>query len=122
MAMILQSVGRGSANIPSDVQLVQTMINRQISRLAPMRPLRVDGQVGPRTLAAIEAYQSRVVGMPTADGRVDPTGKTLKTLSGNPLVAQTQPRVQLGGRQGEANAALAGRGRRGGELVVHRYG
>jgi peptidoglycan hydrolase-like protein with peptidoglycan-binding domain len=71
-----------------------------------MRPLRVDGVVGPRTVAAIEAYQSRIVRMELPDGKVDPNGTTLKSLSSAKLSAQTRPRVQVGSRQVEKPTPL----------------
>jgi uncharacterized protein (TIGR02594 family) len=101
MAMILQSVGRGGANLPTDVQLIQAMINAKIAQLAPLRPLRVDGQVGTKTVGAIEAFQSRVVGMELPDGRVDATGKTLKALTDSKFTSHTRTRVPLGARQVE---------------------
>ena len=99
MATILQPVGRGGANLPTDVQLVQMLLNRRIAELAPSRPLRVDGQLGPKTIAAIEAFQSRVVGMDPADGRIDLHGKTLRALAHSKLVASTASKVPLGSRQ-----------------------
>jgi uncharacterized protein (TIGR02594 family) len=100
MGMILQSVGRGGANIPTDVQLVQAMLNKTIKQLQ-LRPLRVDGQVGPKTLGAIEAFQSHVVRMDPPDGRVDPSGKTLKALANSKPGAESHARVPLGSRQAE---------------------
>jgi uncharacterized protein (TIGR02594 family) len=101
MAMILQSVGRGGANLRSDVELVQTLVNKQIARLKPMRPLRVDGQVGPRTIGAIEEFQRRVIGMDAPDGLVDRQGRTLKSLANSTLTASTQSKIPLGARQAD---------------------
>ena len=99
MAVILQSVGLRAANVKSDVEIVQALLNKAIAKLAPMRPLRVDGQVGPKTLAAIEAFQSRVLGMAPPDGRVDPGAKTIKALTKATPSAETRSRVPLGARQ-----------------------
>jgi uncharacterized protein (TIGR02594 family) len=101
MAMILQSVGRDGANVRSDVELVQTLVNKHIALLKPMRPLRVDGQVGPRTIAAIEEFQRRVIGMDQPDGLVDRHGRTIKSLSKSTLAASTRPKVALGARQAD---------------------
>jgi hypothetical protein len=95
MPMILQSVGRGGANIPTDVQLVQTLLNKTIKQLQ-LRSLRVDGQIGPKTLDAIEAFQRLVVGMDQPDARVDPSGKTLKALVNSKAGLESHARVPLG--------------------------
>jgi len=98
--MILQSVGRGGANIPTDVQLVQTLLNKSVKQLQ-LRSLRVDGQMGPKTLAAIEAFQRVIVGMKEPDARVDPGGATLKALVNSKAGLESHARVPLGSRQAE---------------------
>jgi uncharacterized protein (TIGR02594 family) len=98
MRMILQSVGRGGANIQSDVQLVQTMLNKSIKQLQ-LSPLRVDGRMGSKTIGAIEAFQNRVVGMDPPDGRVDPSGTTLRALASAKPGTESHARVPLGARQ-----------------------
>lgn len=80
MATISGSVGRGGVNRRQDVIIIQTLINHHIRLLAPLSPLRIDGAVGPRTIAAIEEFQRRVLYMQRPDGRVDPLGQTLKKL------------------------------------------
>lgn len=100
MRMILQSVGRGGANIPTDVQLVQTLLNKNIRQLQ-LRPLRVDGRLGPKTLEAIEAFQRLIVHMAEPDSRVDPSGKTLKALINSKGSLASHARVPLGSRQAE---------------------
>src|SRR5205807_398343 len=42
--------------------------------------LDVDGIMGPKTQAAIEAFQKNIVGMGQPDNRVDPSGPTFKAL------------------------------------------
>jgi uncharacterized protein (TIGR02594 family) len=76
------------------------MLNKSIKQLQ-LHALRVDGRVGPRTIAAIEAFQSRVVRMDPPDGRVDPSGRTLKALASANLRAESGSRVPLGARQTE---------------------
>jgi len=80
-------VGPGCSNRPDDVQLVQHGINAIMAHLELFddggRPitsyLKRDGHFGPRTSAAIKAYQRnlkarrRVV---AADGRIDPSSRT----------------------------------------------
>lgn len=78
---IAKSVGRGGLNLFDDVKLVQSLINDNLAKLPGLRPLTVDGRVGPKTIAAIEEFQKRVVKMAAPDGRVDPNGRTLAFLN-----------------------------------------
>lgn len=78
--IINSSVGRGGINRAEDVRLVQHLLNNTIGTTGGIL-LVVDGIAGPKTAAAIELYQRRN-GLAT-DGRVDPTGRTLKSLIGN---------------------------------------
>ena len=78
---ITQSVGRNGTNRKDDVKTVQELINLSIKKLPALKPLTVDGDVGPLTIAAIEEFQHRVVGMAMPDGRVDPGGRTLSMLN-----------------------------------------
>ncbi len=78
---ITQSVGREGINRAADVKIVQELINNNLKKLPALRPLDVDGKIGPLTIAAIEEFQRRVVGMAKPDGRVDPSGHTLGLLN-----------------------------------------
>lgn len=81
MATISGSVGRGGAlNKRQDVITIQTLINQNIHLLVPLRPLQINGVIGPITIAAIEEFQRRVVHMQRPDGRIDPQGQTLRKL------------------------------------------
>jgi peptidoglycan hydrolase-like protein with peptidoglycan-binding domain len=72
------SVGANGANVRGDVRLVQRLINDVRAR-KNLRPLLVvDGIAGQKTNAAISQYQSDC-GLIT-DGRIDPTGPTIKRL------------------------------------------
>jgi hypothetical protein len=82
MSSLNASVGKGGANQRADVRTVQTLLNDNHRKLTPLPLLVVDGIVGPRTLAAIEAFQRRVAGMAHPDVRVDPHGPTLTALRG----------------------------------------
>jgi hypothetical protein len=84
MVTISISVGRDGLNRRQDVITIQTLLNQQMHVLAPLRPLQVDGVMGPRTIAAIEAFQRCVLHMQWPDGRVDPLGQTLKKLAATP--------------------------------------
>jgi len=75
MSTISGSVGKGGANRPDDVRLVQELLNQS------GRSVGTDGLIGPKTIAAIEAFQRSVVGMSNPDGRIDPGGKTFQALN-----------------------------------------
>jgi peptidoglycan hydrolase-like protein with peptidoglycan-binding domain len=70
------SVGRGGFNDPADVRVVQHLLNDVGT--PGVTPLKVDGVVGPLTVSAILAFQRSSGG--STDGRIDPTGATLKRL------------------------------------------
>lgn len=73
------SVGKGGKNKPADVEQVQTLLNAH-ARRAKYPRLRVDGDAGRKTIGAIRVFQTRVLGLPRGDGRVDPGKETLKGL------------------------------------------
>ena len=79
MSTITGSVGRGGANRPDDVRLIQDMLNQNAA--ATGQTVDTDGRIGPKTIAAIEAFQRAVVGMANPDGRIDPGGKSFQALS-----------------------------------------
>ena len=74
------SVGRNACNLPADVILVQAMLNSLPQELGgPCPALTVDGEIGPRTIAAIVRVQ-RATRQRTVDGRIDAHGPTLIAL------------------------------------------
>lgn len=74
------SVGQGGRNLFSDVQLVQGLLNVAGSfASAGKPPLKIDGLVGPLTIATISRFQSATLRF--ADGRIDPHGPTLARLN-----------------------------------------
>lgn len=73
-------VGKGGANHVEDVRLVQSLLNAWL-RPRGDTPLTVDGVVGPRTEAAIRAFQQGVTG--ASDGLVSPGGPTMRALAAN---------------------------------------
>jgi uncharacterized protein (TIGR02594 family) len=73
---IKQSVGEGGKNDPADVTLVQKLLNAKYKL-----GVGEDGKIGPKTIAAIKQFQLKVVKLPNPDGRIDPGGKSWKTLS-----------------------------------------
>ena len=87
------SVGAGGKNHPDDVQMVQSQLNR-LARAG----LEVDGQIGPKTIEAIKAFQ-RSLGFTSPDGRVDPGQTTDRALAGQ----KVEPPKQYGGGGGKQN-------------------
>jgi peptidoglycan hydrolase-like protein with peptidoglycan-binding domain len=83
------SVGRGGTNRFEDVCVVQELLNKQ--SIPPLSPLAVDGIVGPKTIAAIESFQRRVLSISHPDGRVDPGGPTLAALVRSASPPSTPP-------------------------------
>lgn len=76
---ITGSVGQGGRNHPDDVRTIQDALNNVTpANHRPVPPLATDGKIGPKTLAAIHAYQRRKLGW--SDGRVDPDGPTIHAL------------------------------------------
>ena len=80
---ISASVGRsGGINRAADVKIVQALLNNVPQASAgPLPKLQIDGLCGPKTIDAIQKFQTRHFGMTAADGRVDPSGRTLAKLN-----------------------------------------
>ncbi len=66
------SVGQGGKNDEGDAIIVQTLLKKAGLQIV------VDGDVGPKTITAIRAYQKKAFGWD--DGKVDPGGKTFGSL------------------------------------------
>lgn len=112
VARLLDTVGLGGRNRPGDVRLVQTLLNR--SRMPGVAPLRVDGLVGPATLAALSAFQSRRVGMRRPDRLVEPGRATFRRLR-SPHGARSSAEGAPHGEPGGASAARREGGEDGGD-------
>ena len=78
---ITQSVGAGGTNAETDVKLVQALLNQSAATLN-ITALAITGKADAPTVAAIRQFQTQVLHMPTADGRIDPGGRTWRELSG----------------------------------------
>jgi len=78
-SLISGSVGAGGVNVRADVILIQSLLNLVPAAFGgPSALLKMDGIVGPLTIAAIRRFQSVAIGF--NDGRVDPGGPTLSRL------------------------------------------
>jgi hypothetical protein len=84
MATLMRSVGRRGVNLRQDVITLQTLLNKNIGALTPLRPLAVTGVVDAPTIAAIEEFQRRVLRTAKPDGLVEPHGRTIALLAGAP--------------------------------------
>jgi len=82
MDKITGSVGRSGVNRAADVTLIQKLLNAQ-KIPGETTQLIVDGKIGAKTISRIEAFQKNIMKMINPDGRVDPDGRTLKTLLEN---------------------------------------
>ena len=76
MIIIRASVGNGGHNDPGDVCVVQRLLNEGVE--AQGVALKIDGIAGPKTIAAILAFQKDVNDV--VDGRIDHAGPTIKHL------------------------------------------
>lgn len=109
------SVGKGGKNSAPDVRVVQDLINSHLGKITPIQRLVVDGDVGKKTIAAIEEFQRRVVGMRRVDGRVDVGGKTMKALLGESsrpkrgAPPNLTARFESSSRDGQARQMMSGR-------------
>ena len=90
MVKIAASVGQGGRNNRPDVIVVQDLL-----RARGVDPGRSDGDCGPRTIAAIQKFQSRFMAAP--DGLVEPDKNTWKQLvQSTATVAPKTPAEWLG--------------------------
>ena len=102
---ITRSVGQFGANVKDDVLKIQKLLNLiapQDGGPVPATPeglgLKEDGICGPKTIAAIRAFQLRQG--TGSDGRVDPNGGTLKRMN-------EVPKIKLQGRNTSILAKVA---------------
>ncbi len=121
MTTIMRSVGESGINNRQDVLAVQQRLR---SHGAPS--LKVDGIAGPRTVAAIRAFQQAHLRAQRPDGRVDLGGPTWRTLSGGgaagaDAAAPTRRAAPVSGRQPPvARAARPERGAASGGASAQR--
>lgn len=100
---IFTSVGRGGANAPGDVFVIQSLLNDRLPK--PHARLPVTGIVDVGTTLAIETYQAAILGMTPPLGRIDPGSATYYALAARPLVEGALPAPT--GHFGEVPAGVA---------------
>jgi hypothetical protein len=83
MADIGQSVGAGGVNNRADIVIVQKLLNLHIVTLG-LPALTTEGNIGPKTIAAIKRFQTVILGVPDPNGRADPGGRTITALNAPP--------------------------------------
>ncbi len=76
------SVGRGARNDLADVAAFQILFNLNIPQFPAPKPakLSTDGRIGPNTIQAIVAFETKVMGLAESDGIVAPGDATIKAL------------------------------------------
>lgn len=86
---IAAAVGRDGVNNPTDVFIIQSLLNDRLPK--PHSPVPVTGTADPGFTLAIEAYQAVVMNMLPPSGRVDPGSTTYYSLAARPLVNAPPP-------------------------------
>jgi len=74
------SVGLNGKNKENDVKFVQSILALVSEEDMRMPELVVDGKSGPNTVGAIKKFQKFYVKLKNPDGRVDPNGRSEKSL------------------------------------------
>lgn len=103
MKKISKSVGKGGKNASEDVKMIQELLNG-FAQMGGYAKLKVDGVSGKKTIAAINAFQIKVMGG-KADGRVDPGKNTIKALNVKPAAVKKEADVK---KKEEATEKKAG--------------
>ncbi len=77
---IQQSVGQDGKNRKNDVFFIQELINIVSLSEFQIPQVTVDGKIGDKTKKAISKFQQYIVKLKLPDSRIDPNGRTEKTL------------------------------------------
>lgn len=79
---IARSVGIAGRNDLTDVLVFQILFNLNLAHFESPVPRRLDtdGRIGDKTLKAIEAFETRVMGLPESDRMIAPGDATVKAL------------------------------------------
>jgi hypothetical protein len=81
MSLITASVGPGGRNIERDVRTVQELLGRHARWLSPTRAPMVTGHYDRDTELAILRFQATAGAVKYPDGKISPTGFTIRQLS-----------------------------------------
>jgi hypothetical protein len=84
------SVGKGGVNDLADVIVVQHLLNGWLTATR-QELVPTTGICGPLTIDAIKAFQSRVLGTASPDGRIDPGGNSWKALTAGTFTPAPTP-------------------------------
>jgi len=85
---IVKSVGHSGQNDLTDVLVLQILFNLNVPRFPNPKPgkLKPDGRIGPKTLKAIQIFETRVMKLRVSDGMIAPGDKMMQALlKGLPL-------------------------------------
>lgn len=74
------SVGTGGINKNVDVKFIQDMLSQLALQDMRLDTLKADGACGPKTKEAIGKFQQYIVKLKKPDQRIDPNGRSEKTL------------------------------------------
>lgn len=77
---ISQSVGQGGKNNKNDVLFVQELLNELAADDGRIPEVTVDGKMGQKTKNTIAKFQKYIVKLKAPDSRIDPNGRSEKTL------------------------------------------
>lgn len=91
------SVGQDGINKHDDVLVVQALLNKNAHIVESIGRVPEDGNLDANTQRAILAFQHDVVRIATPDGRIDPNGRSFRTLTGDVPHGATVAFVQLPG-------------------------
>ncbi len=75
------SVGQGGSNQKADVLLIQELLNKNGATL------KVDGDCGAKSIAAIKAFQQSKLGAANSSGLIEPGSQSWKALNGETAVS-----------------------------------
>jgi len=78
---ISSSVGKGGKNIKDDVKVIQASLNLMKNGNFKLKDkIAINGKAGSDTIAAIQLFQSNVLGMKVPDGLIGANGKSIQAL------------------------------------------
>src|SRR5688572_3020286 len=97
MYRLSASVGQNGVNKHDDVLVVQILLNKSSHIVESIGKVPEDGNLDANTQRAIIAFQHDIVRIASPDGRVDPNGRTFRTLTGDTPHGATVAFVQLPG-------------------------